>query len=88
MLGSNLLTLQNRAYLPSIRHSFTISHNRFISDSGRYLHCFAISSHSSGPAPFDIRAGPGCGTGSPLDILTNLLKPHASSIGMKIVDRG
>lgn len=48
--------------LPSIKHSLTISHSRFMSLSGRYLHCFACSSHSSGPAPGDKRAGPGCGT--------------------------
>src|SRR5579871_4184180 len=48
--------------VPSIKHSFTISHSRFISCSGRYLHCLADSSHSSGPAPLDKRAGPGIGT--------------------------
>lgn len=48
--------------IPSIRHSLTISHRRFMSASGRYLHCFACSSHSSGPAPFARRAGPGWGT--------------------------
>lgn len=45
-----------------MRHSLTISQRRFISASGRYLHCLACSSHSSGPAPLDRRAGPGWGT--------------------------
>lgn len=51
-------------YSPSIRHSFTISHSFFISDSGRYLHCLACSNHSSGPAFLDRCAGPGCGSES------------------------
>ena len=42
---------------PSIKHSFTSSHSRFISLSARYLHIFAISSHSSGPPPL-VGAGP------------------------------
>lgn len=43
--------------VPSIRHSLTISHNRFMSPSLKYLHFFAISSHSSGPPP-EVGAGP------------------------------
>jgi hypothetical protein len=45
------------AVRPSIKHSFTSSHSRFMSPSLRYLHFFAISSHSSGPPP-DVGAAP------------------------------
>src|SRR5205814_6183478 len=38
-------------HTPSIKHSLTSSHNRFISLSGRNLHFFAVSNHSSGPPP-------------------------------------
>lgn len=43
-----------------------------MSDSGRYLHCLACSSHSSGPAPFARRAGPGWGTSLSLAMVVRL----------------
>jgi hypothetical protein len=57
---------------PSMRHSLTISHRRFMSASGRYLQPLACSSHSSGPAPFERRAGPGWGTSLSLGAMSGM----------------
>jgi hypothetical protein len=60
--------------VPSMRHSFTISHSRFMSASGRYLHVFACSNHSSGPAPLERRAGPGWGTSLSLGAMFKIVR--------------
>ena len=57
-----MLPSQEKQYVPSIMNSLTISQSCFMWYSERYLQFFAASNHSSGPADFLSRAGPGTGT--------------------------